>query len=456
MNIHKLALFYFLLGVILNMADLATNLELIGLGISVADLAVFNAIMIVPWCIKPVYGLVSDAWPICGERRRPYIIMANLLCSVGWGVIAKYELTLTQLRTLLFALSMLTCASDVMYDSLLVVEAKKEDTGHHGKKQTVCWIARAAGATIASFVAGMLLMHVSRQAMFVAQASVHLVAATAAIFYVVEGPSIRFAATVSRGFCQRARQLLQALKSPTLTRPAIFMFFFGATPSSYMAFFYFLVSELHFSTALLGTFKSIRHLAMLIGTVLFRRYFRNVQLQRFFTIMVVLSSVLGATPLVLVSHLNRDLSIPDEVFVGGDDLFLSVFTQISLLPVLVLAAKLCPTGIEGSLYATFVSVINFSGVVSEWLGGQLTSYLQITRDDFENLPVLISICTLSTLFALVFIQCLPPGNIDDIARHAKAARSDDEGDGDDEGEEMTLDAASESGDENGRPAEFSD
>jgi len=344
-------------------------------------------------------------------------------------------------KSMLFALSVFTCFADVMYDSLLVVEAKAEQTGDHGKKQTVCWIARAAGATIASFVAGFMLLRVPRRTIFLVQSAIQMLAVTFAICFISETPARRRRRRDRRGLCARAKQLVRAFTQPSLFRPAIFMFAFGATPSSYMAFFYFLVSELKFDTALLGTFKSIRHLAMLIGTVIFRRYLRGVNLRTFFMIMVIMSSILGASPLVLVTHVNRKLAIPDEVFVGGDDLFLSVFTQITLLPVLVLAAKLCPPGIEASLYAMFVSIVNLSSVVSEWLGGELTRYLDITRDNFTNLPVLITVCTLSTLFALVFVQCLPEGNIDSVAAAATTTTQkddDDDSDDSDEGEEMKL------------------
>ena len=34
-----------------------------------------------PYCIKPIYGLVSDVFPIASQRRRPYLIL-GLLGSV--------------------------------------------------------------------------------------------------------------------------------------------------------------------------------------------------------------------------------------------------------------------------------------------------------------------------------------------------------------------------------------
>lgn len=34
-----------------------------------------------PWMIKPIFGFISDAAPILGERRRPYLVICGLLCE---------------------------------------------------------------------------------------------------------------------------------------------------------------------------------------------------------------------------------------------------------------------------------------------------------------------------------------------------------------------------------------
>ncbi len=58
-----------------------------------------------------------------------------------------------------------------------------------------------------------------------------------------------------------------------------------------------------------------------------------------------LGAVLGMTPVLLVTHANRALGLPDEVFAIGDDLILTVLGQIAFMPVLVLAANICPPGV---------------------------------------------------------------------------------------------------------------
>ena len=37
-----------------------------------------------PWYIKPVYGLVSDSFPICGSYRKAYLIIASVVTALSY------------------------------------------------------------------------------------------------------------------------------------------------------------------------------------------------------------------------------------------------------------------------------------------------------------------------------------------------------------------------------------
>ena len=77
------------------------------------------------------------------------------------------------------------------------------------------------------------------------------------------------------------------------------------------------------------------------------------------------------------------------------------------MPVLVLAAKLCPPGMEATLFATLMSVSNAGSVTGGLVGAGLTKLLGVTRESFGNLPLLIIICNLSSLLPLPLLGLLP-------------------------------------------------
>ena len=108
--------------------------------------------------------------------------------------------------------------------------------------------------------------------------------------------------------------------------------------------------------------------------------------------------------LLLVYHWNRQLGIPDELFTFGDDVVLAVLGQLAFMPTLVLAARLCPPGVEGTLFALLMSIFNGGGIVGSELGALLTRAMGVTDVEFTNLGMLITVCNLSSLLPLPFLK----------------------------------------------------
>jgi hypothetical protein len=127
--------------------------------------------------------------------------------------------------------------------------------------------------------------------------------------------------------------------------------------------------------------------------------------------MTVISAALGLTSLILVYHLNRDWGIDDHWFSLGDSLVLTVAGQIAFMPVLVLAARLCPPGIEATLFALLMSAFNLAGFLSQELGSLLMHGLGVTETDFSRLGLLLILTNLSTLLPLPFLGWLPEESI---------------------------------------------
>jgi len=339
-----LIVFYFCLGVQLALPDLALRFFLIQLGIEVSQLGTFYATLFLPWCAKPLYGMISDRFPLWGLRRKPYIIISNLGAGILWVLLFAVEGSIWGAQVLAMLTSICTCFADVMYDSILVEQARLESHQKHGIVQSWCWAARAAGALVASFCGGVFLRFLTPRQLFLIEAAVFFVVAILSFVLIDEQPC----PNMSRQCCAQLKEIWHAIQNPHLWKPAIFVFVFSATPSSYAAFFYYLVEELKFSTTFLGILTMIRHGSMIVGNLIYGKCLRNIPYRKYFFILVLSSAILGASPILLVTHWNRTLGISDNLFTMGDDLFLSVVGQIALMPILVLAAKLCPKGIEAS------------------------------------------------------------------------------------------------------------
>jgi uncharacterized membrane protein YgcG len=66
------------------------------------------------------------------------------------------------------------------------------------------------------------------------------------------------------------------------------------------------------------------------------------------------------------------------------------------------------TGVEATLFATLMSILNGGSFVGSALGAGLTATLGVTSDNFDQLFTLVALCTLSTLLPAPFLNLLPP------------------------------------------------
>jgi hypothetical protein len=66
-----------------------------------------------------------------------------------------------------------------------------------------------------------------------------------------------------------------------------------------------------------------------------------------------------------------------------NNFFYSFVGELHLMPLMVLAAQMCPKGMEATFYAIVTAVINLGYLFSYWLGGLLTYWLDITSTDFS-------------------------------------------------------------------------
>jgi len=401
---------YFVQG-ILGLSRLAVSFFLKDeLLLSPVEVSALLGIVFLPWMIKPVFGFISDGLPIFGYRRRPYLILSGILGSVSWVSLATIVHT-TWAATLAIALSSLSVAmSDVIVDSLVVERARGESQAKAGSLQSLCWGAAAIGGLITAYFSGLLLQYFTTRTVFAITALFPLIVSGVA-WLIAESPVNKDAKdsnhTNSLSIKHQLGQLRQAITQKSIWLPTAFIFIWQATPNADSAFFYFSTNELHFEPEFLGRVHLVTSFASLAGVWIFQRYLKSIPFRVIFAWSTVLSSILGMTMLLLVTHTNRLLNIDDHWFSLGDSLILSVMGKIAFMQVMVLAARLCPSGVEATLFALLMSVFNSAATVSHALGALITYWLGITATNFESLWILVVITNLSTLLPLPFIKWLP-------------------------------------------------
>ena len=107
------------------------------------------------------------------------------------------------------------------------------------------------------------------------------------------------------------------------------------------------------------------------------------------------------------SQVSERLGVPDVAFALGDDIVVAVANQLLAMPLLVLMARLCPAGAEGTTYALVTSVQMVGGTVGGILSQIATQSVGVTNVDFTRLWQLIVISCAGRLASLVLLPLVP-------------------------------------------------
>jgi folate/biopterin transporter len=398
---------YFTQG-ILNLTTLATSFLLKDeLGLSPAQTSAFIGIAALPWTVKILWGILSDTVPIGGYRRRSYLLLAGLsgagaLLALGTVVHSTWA-AVTAIMIQSWAIAM----SDVIADSLVAERAQRESTSQIGSLQSLCWGATAVGGIVAAYLGGLLVQHLGVHPVFLIASVFPLLVAF--MTGSINEPPLQQRPDTSTLKVQ-ANQLRQAVTNRQIWLPMVFILVWQLTPNADSAFFFFGTNELGFKPEFLGRVHLATSMASLLGVWLFQRFLKTVPFRKIFGWTIVISTLLGLTSLILVTHTNRLLGISDQWFSFSDGVVLAAAGRIAHMPFFVLAARLCPPGIEATLFALLMSIYNLGGILSQEFGSLLTQVLGVTELDFTNLWLLITITNLSSLIPLPFIGLLPGGD----------------------------------------------
>lgn len=380
--------------------------------LSPVQMSAIIGISTIPWMIKPLYGFISDILPLFGYHRKTYIFLSGIIGSAAWlslGTIVNSGST----ATMMILLSSFSVAlSDVIVDSIVVERARSESAEKLGSLQSLCWAISAIGGLCTAYFSGLLLEYFTTRTVFLITALFPIITSFVA-WLITEKPINKDDQKTNYDDIKyQLVQIRQAITKKAVLLPTVFIFVWHATPNAESAFFYFTTNELQFQPEFLGRVRLVTSFASLVGVWAFQRYFKTISFKIIFTWGIFLSTALGMTTLLLVTHTNRHLGINDHWFSLGDNLVITVIGQIVFMPVLVLATKLCPPGIEATFFALIMSVFNLGGTVSYWLGSMMMKWLGITENQFDLLWLLIIITNFSSLIPIFFINWLPDGKIE--------------------------------------------
>jgi MFS family permease len=150
-------------------------------GIADETALTYQSIIMIPWYIKLLYGLLSDnvSFKKLG-RRKPYILIAGVLGLVGWFVLPSFKTFNAGFLVIGILLSLSIALSDAVIDSIAVDITPKK---RRGWMQGVGWGGRGAGTAVTGLIFFFILDKVPWGVAFYIAGALIVLGCVLALFY---------------------------------------------------------------------------------------------------------------------------------------------------------------------------------------------------------------------------------------------------------------------------------
>lgn len=383
--------------------------------LSPGQVALFNSVMTLPWIIKPVWGFISDCYPILGKRRSPYLLIFGSIGATCWILLGTSSPSLVSTFLILACIQTCVCFCNVIGEALVVEESKKtneinQNTENASSFVTLFFGARAMGTVLTAYCGGLLLELVNKQFVFVLTAACPLLLITSSLLLNEEKVTTDIKVT------HQAEMIFKFITRNDVFLPILFILCFTSVPSCTDAMFFFYTNKLGFSPQFMGKMKLAYGIGTIIGMVVYSSWLKDISFKKILVCNSCLCITVSLSQIVLVTRANTAIGVPDEIFAVFCTFIVQLTTELSMIPLLVLCCKICPNNIEGSLYALLMSTMNFGSMISSQSGGLLMIFLGISQTHFSNLWALILITSTSMLLPLpllYFVEDIKPSHKSD-------------------------------------------
>lgn len=360
-----------------------------------SQMAYFQAVTLLAWVIKPLWGFISDSFPLFGTKRKSYLVLTSGLAAGSWIFLGTLEvLTLGSLLLIISICYLAYAFQDVVTDGLMIDIGKPLNLT--GQFQSVQWCSVYAAMILTSLLGGVLsewgqkgILPYSK--VFLMTAAFPLMTLLLAVFFVKEerqDPS-RVLPKEPRGVWAKKEVWLLSF----------FLFLWNFSPSFGAPFFYYSVDTLKFSGSFLGVIQGITSFAALLGSLFFGKFIAKLPVRKFliFSVfagvaMILMTYIFFIPALVAHTVLLKTISIVWSFLLG-------ILNAVVFLALLNLAARVSPDGAGATAFALIMSFYNFGLMGSSALGGFLFPLV--------GLKLLILISALFSLLVLFVMPALP-------------------------------------------------
>ncbi|MCF7732903.1 MAG: MFS transporter [Akkermansiaceae bacterium] len=390
MTLISIGLIATTLGTVTSIGELPlTNVLMNQLGCNAEQVSRFFWLMTIPWAFKPLAGLLSDSIPLCGTRRRHYILFASAIAAGLWFVLAW----VTASYVIMLGAAMLLYASFMLVST--VIGALIVEEGRRNAATGRLTSLRSAIVNISYLVGGPLSGLLATR--YGPTGGLRLAAGVGALtflalwitsyFFLREKriPGVPVGQTVRNA----GRNITGLFKHPTLWVAVGFISLVLAIPSFATLMTFKQRNELGFSFEQIGYLRLVFGIFGLLGAIIFRFMCGRLSLRWTLTVGLVIFSL---SNMAYFFYNSMPAAFCIEAING------LVITLIQA-PLFDLAARSTPKGSEALGYGLIMAVWSNVQQFAPWFGAALNQHFHITLGGliWINVVVAMSLVTLIPL-----------------------------------------------------------
>lgn len=343
-------------------------------------IALFMQLAAMPWNLKIIAGIIADAIPIFGTRRRHYLLLSSLAAGLLWIAVALAPPRYTPLVAMALLMNIALVFVSTISGGILVEGGRK--FGNTGKLNAI----RVFAMNVASLAIpiGTYLAASSFSYAAIAAAAPLLALFVFAFFFHDEDRNSQRDPRILLGIWT---QLKVAMGSKALWGASALLFLIQFAPGFNTPLMFYQTDTLHFSEKFIGLLTFVDALAGAAGAFFYVYFCRRYTIKTLIYGSITLTALLS---LLYLGYNGKNSAILIEA------IYCFVYA-LAQLPLFDLAARATPKGSEALGYSIIMSVWNWGLFFSDIIGSALFEKYHLT---FKNLVWLNSGTTALVLLAV--------------------------------------------------------
>ncbi|CAL0323153.1 unnamed protein product [Lupinus luteus] len=378
-----------------------------------SSLQFYLSLFFIPWLLKPLWGILTDSFPIRGFHRRPYFIISGLIGTLSAFLLAlSPHLHVAPALLCFIGVSASLAIADVTIDAC-IARSSIEVREVASDLQTLCGLCSSLGALIGFLLSGFFLHHLGPQR------SLSLLALspvfTTLLGFVIYEHRTSGQHDQNKQVVERVgvtiRSMYQTIMYPQVWKPSLYMFLsLALNVTTHEGHFYWYTDSKAgpaFSQEFVGVIYAIGAVASIMGVIIYQKALKDYPFRKLLFYAQLLYALSGVVDLIFVLRWNLIIGIPDYFFVVIEETATRITGKLRWMPMMVLSTQLCPLGIEGTFFALLMCIDSIGTLLSKMGGGVLLRILHITRTDFANLWLAVLVRDMLRFATLALIFLVP-------------------------------------------------